>query len=260
MSLLRLCMWSGPRNISTAMTRAWESRGDTWIWDEPLYAHYLLSTGLDHPMKREIIEQGERDWRAVVERILGDVPAGKSIFFQKHMTHHLLPHIDRSWLNEVVNCFLIRDPREVVASYARKRESVSLTDTGIEQQAEIFDYVVELTGAIPPVIDARDVLSNPGGTLCALCRRIGVEFSSRMLSWPSGPRSTDGIWGEHWYDAVRNSTGFAAYRRRQVKLPQDLEELVEQSTAPYQRMYGHRIHGDSGADGAASLNEPAQRG
>lgn len=238
---VRIAMWSGPRNISTAMMRSWENRGDAAVWDEPFYAHYLSHTGADHPMRQAVIMAGETDWTEVVSRLLGPVPAGAAIFFQKHMTHHLLDHIDRSWLDSVVNCFLIRDPAEVLASYARKRERVTLSDIGIEQQAEIFDFVTELTGDAPPVVDARDVLLDPAAALTRLCDRIGVPFTPGMLSWPAGSRDSDGVWAEHWYHAVESSTGFAAYEPKRFELDDELTELAALSRPHYEHMYASRI-------------------
>ena len=190
---VRIAMWSGPRNISTAMMRAWENRGDTAVWDEPFYAYYLDATGIEHPLDAEVIAAGETDWRRVVERLLGGVPDGHPVFFQKHMTHHLLSEIDRGWMDAVVNCFLIRDPREVLASYARMRSTVTVEDVGVLQQAEIFDFVEARRGAPPLVVDARDVLENPHGVLGALCAGVGVEFTERMLAWAPGPRASDGV-------------------------------------------------------------------
>lgn len=241
MNIFRVAMWSGPRNISTAMMRAWENRGDTVVWDEPLYAHYLHHTGLDHPMRQEVISHGETDWRRVVERMIGPVPNDKPVFFLKHMSHHLLDHIDRSWLGKVCNCFLIRDPREVVASYAQKRQDVTLADIGIVQQCKIFDDVCATTGAAPPVIDASEVLLAPERTLSQLCARLGIPFSDRMLAWPAGARPSDGVWGRHWYNSVETSTGFAPYQEREIRLPPRLAQIAKESLPHYERMYRNRI-------------------
>ena len=241
MTPVRVVMWSGPRNISTAMMRSWENRGDTSVWDEPLYAYYLNATGIEHPGAAEIIAAGERDWRKVVDRILGPVPGGQRVFFQKHMAHHLLPEVDRGWLGEVVNCFLIRDPREVVASYARARDEVVIDDVGVVQQAEIFDHVRKTTGENPPVVDARDVLGNPQGILRSLCERIGLDFTPRMLSWPAGPRPSDGVWAKFWYDSVHSSTGFQPYREKALDLSPELEAIAEACLPHYRKLYRHRI-------------------
>lgn len=241
MTAVRVAMWSGPRNISTAMMRSWENRGDTAVWDEPLYAYYLNVTGIDHPGAEEIIAAGECGWRKVVARILGPVPDDKSVFFQKHMAHHLLPEIDRAWLREVVNCFLIRNPREVVASYAKARENITIEDVGIVQQAKIFDYVSTASGGDLPVLDARDVLANPRKILEHLCGAIGVEFTPHMLSWPPGPRQSDGVWAKFWYASVHSSTEFQPYTDRRLNLSPDLEAIASACQPYYERLYERRI-------------------
>jgi len=168
---VRIAMWSGPRNISTAMMRSWGNRPDTFVCDEPFYAYYLEKTGLDHPAAAEVIAHGETDWRKIVAQLTGDVPGGRRIFYQKQMTHHLLPEIDRAWLGAVINCFLIRDPAEVIVSYIRKNDDPALEDIGFAQQAEIFEWVCQHSGAIPPVIDARDVLENIDGVVRMIVAR-----------------------------------------------------------------------------------------
>ncbi len=234
-------MWSGPRNLSTAMMRAWENRGDTAVWDEPFYACYLAATGIDHPGADAVIAAGETDWRRVAERLAGPVPGGRPVFFQKHMTHHLLPEMGRDWMAEVVNCFLIRDPREVIASYSQVRETVTHEDIGILQQAEIFDFVTALVSRLPLVVDARDLLENPRGILRALCERIGIEFTDRMLSWPAGPRATDGLWGRHWYQSVYRSTGFEPYVAKAQRLPARLKPLAAECEPHYRRLWRGRL-------------------
>src|SRR6476469_7147204 len=208
---VRIAMWSGPRNISTAVMRAWGNRYDTVVVDEPFYAYYLRATNIAHPGADEVIATGENDWRKVVAYLTGPVPNGKQIFFQKQMTHHLLPEIDREWLGAVTNCFLIRDPREVINSYIKKREDPALEDLGFLQQAEIFDFVRKRTTAVPPVVDARDVLENPEGTLRLVCEVVGVECSKSLLCWLPGLRKTDGICATHRYGEVAKSTSFQPY-------------------------------------------------
>ena len=239
---VRIAMWSGPRNISTAMMRSWGNRPDTFVCDEPFYAHYLRATGLEHPGADEVIANGETDWRNVIEQLTGDVPGGRSIFYQKQMTHHLLPQIDRAWLCSVTNCFLIRDPGEVIVSYIKKNNDPSLVDIGFVQQAEIFDWVREQIGAIPPVVDARDVLENPEKTLRLLCEALDVEFTDAMLSWPPGLRDTDGIWAKHWYAEVAKSTGFRKPAPEVVSVPERLAAIYDQSRECYERLYRHRLH------------------
>ncbi|MEN3371378.1 MAG: hypothetical protein V7609_3521 [Verrucomicrobiota bacterium] len=239
---VRIAMWSGPRNISTAMMRSWGTRPDTFVCDEPFYAHYLHATGRQHPGAAEVIASGETDWQKVIAQLIGDVPGGKPIFYQKQMTHHLLPEIDRDWLGEVANCFLIRDPREVIVSYIKKNNDPTLEDIGFVQQTEIFDWVRTHAGAIPPVIDARDVLENPRRILGLLCERIGVEFMESMLSWPPGLRETDGIWAKYWYGEVTKSTGFQPYHAKNKPVPERLCEVHQRSRECYDRLYRHRLH------------------
>ena len=238
---MRIAMWSGPRNISTAMMRAWENRGDTAVWDEPLYAYYLASTGIEHPGAGRVIEAGETDWRRVVAALTGPVPGDKPIWFQKHMTHHMLDEVDRGWLADVRNCFLIRDPREVVASYARTRPDVSIRDVGVLQQAELFEEARKRSHATPVVLDARDVLENPRAMLSALCETLDLPFTDRMLAWPPGARDSDGVWADYWYDAVRASSGFAPYRSKAHTLPRSLEPLAEECRPFYLNLYEQRL-------------------
>lgn len=240
---VRIAMWSGPRNISTALMRSWGNRPDTAVCDEPFYAHYLHATGRDHPGADEVIATGETDWRKVVQQLIGGVPEGKQIFYQKHMTHHLLPQIDHAWLGAVTNCFLIRDPRDVITSYMKKNNDPALEDIGFVQQAEIFDWVRTHAGAIPPVIDARDVLENPRKLLGLLCESVGVEFMESMLSWPPGPRATDGIWAKHWYDEVLTSTTFRPPPSDEPEpVPERMRDVHEKSSEAYERLYAHRLH------------------
>jgi hypothetical protein len=238
---VRIAMWSGPRNISTAMMRAWENRPDTVVWDEPFYAHYLRATGIAHPLADEIIAAYETDWRRVVAAMTGPVPGGKRVFYQKHMTHHLLPGMGRDWLAGLVNCFLIRDPDRVAASYARKRDRVTADDLGFRQQAEIFDHVRAETGTVPPVLDAADVLRAPERMLGLLCEAVGVPFSGSMLAWPAGPRDSDGLWARHWYQAVERSTGFQPAPAPTEPLAEDFRPLADALRPYYDRLYPHRL-------------------
>jgi Sulfotransferase domain len=239
---VRIAMWSGPRNISTAMMRSWGNRADTFVCDEPFYASYLKATGREHPGAVEVIAHGETDSRKVIAELTGPVPDGKSIFFQKQMTHHLLPETDRTWLGAVTNCFLIRDPAEVIVSYIRKNNDPALEDIGFVQQAEIFDWVRLHTGEVPPVIDAHDVLENPDKILRLLCEAVGVEFSDAMLSWPPGLRETDGIWAKHWYREVETSTGFRrSSQRNSEAVPERLRGVYERSRECYQRLFEYRL-------------------
>jgi len=234
-------MWSGPRNISTAMMRAWENRGDCSVVDEPLYAHYLAHTGLDHPGRELVIAAGEADWRKVAEHLTGPVPDGKPIWYQKHMTHHLLPQIGRDWLDELTHAFLIRDPREVLLSYVRSRPKVTAEDIGVLQQLEIFEYVQLRAHTTPPVIDAGEFLKDPERQLRVLCAQLRVEFSPRMLQWPAGARASDGVWAPYWYGAVVRSTGFESYRERDRHVPPEFNGLIDAVMPAYETLFAHRM-------------------
>jgi hypothetical protein len=241
MKPLRLAVWSGPRNISTAMMRAWENRGDCAVVDEPLYAHYLACTGLDHPGRDEVIAAGECDWRKVTDWLSGPVPDGQAIWYQKHMTHHLLPQIGREWLRQLTHVFLVRDPREVLLSYVRSRPNVVAADIGVMQQLEIFEYVTALEGSTPPVIDAADFLKAPEAQLRALCERLGVDFMPRMLAWHAGARASDGVWAPYWYESVLRSTGFEPYRERERRVPAEFQQIAAAVMPAYERLAAARL-------------------
>ncbi|MGH8859951.1 MAG: HAD family hydrolase [Jatrophihabitantaceae bacterium] len=234
MSGVRLAMWSGPRNISTALMRAWENRTDTRVVDEPLYGFYLDRTRLDHPGRDEIIAAMGSDWRPVVAELTAPVDG---VYYQKHMTHHLLPELPRDWIASLTNVLLIRDPAEVVASYTRERANVVAADIGLVQQSELYE---QLGGAVP-VIDSADFLGDPEGYLRWLCAHTGVEFTDAMLHWPPGPRASDGIWARYWYDAVIASTGFAPYRPRTVSLGGAGLAAAEESRPYYRQLHEVRV-------------------
>jgi hypothetical protein len=238
---LRIAMWSGPRNISTALMRAWESRADCAVWDEPLYGYYLEATGIEHPGAAEIIAAHGSDPARIIARCCGGAPGGKRIFYQKHMTLHLLPELDRGWLAALENCFLIREPEAVIASYSAVREQATLEDIGFVQQVELFDQVRESSGEIPLVIDSREFLLDPEAMLRAMCSRLNIEFDPAMLSWSRGARSSDGVWGKYWYQSVWNSTGFAPYREKTPVLDARQRALAAQAEPYYARLYQHRL-------------------
>jgi Sulfotransferase domain len=232
----RIAMWSGPRTVSTALMRAWENRPDTAVTDEPLYAFYLDRTGIDHPGRAAVIASQPTDWRVVLAGLAGaPLPPGVTISYAKHMTHHLLPEVERAALAPLRHAHLIRDPRELLASYARVRTEPTLADLGIVQQAEIF----EAFGG--PVVDSRDLLAEPAGILGALCAALDVPFDDRMLSWPAGPRASDGVWAPYWYASVHSSTGFAAYRPPASPLPARLEPLAERCLPYFERLHRYRL-------------------
>lgn len=238
---MRIAMWSGPRNISTALMRAWENRGDTVVCDEPLYAHYLLETGLEHAMREEVIASQPTDWRVVAAELVGPLPEGVSVYYQKHMAHHLLEGIGRDWIAELVNCFLIREPAGMLPSLDAKLPNPGLADTGLPQQVALFESERERTGVVPAVIDSRDLLEDPRGVLGALCERLGLAFDEAMLSWPAGKRASDGVWASYWYGNVEETTGFGPFRAPKGELPEHLAEMHEECLAMYEVLHGHRI-------------------
>ncbi len=234
-------MWSGPRNISTALMRAWENRDDCVVWDEPLYGYYLDKTGIPHPGAAEVIDAQGTDAQAIIARCIGEIPDGKSIFYQKHMTLHLLPELERGWLESLSNCFLIREPEAVIASYGAVRSDLTLDDIGFVQQANLFDQVRDMSGEIPLVIDSREFLIDPETMLRAICARLGIEFVSQMLSWPAGRRDSDGVWGKYWYDSVWKSTGFAPWHEKNYRLGATDQAIAEQARPYYEKLYRYRL-------------------
>jgi len=240
-----IAMWSGPRNISTAMMRAWGNRPDTVVCDEPFYAHYLLTTGhAEHPGYEQIVCEHETDWRRIVHRLTGPIPGSRRIFYQKHMAHHLLPGIATDWVYNFANCFLIREPRDMLLSLVPFLPSPTLEETGLPQQVRLFESIAERRGAAPPVIDATDVLQDPPGMLQSLCKTLNVPFYEEMLSWPPGPRDTDGVWAPYWYQNTYESTGFTLYRTKNDALPEKYSQLLADCQMLYDRLYKHRIRPD----------------
>lgn len=244
----RIAMWSGPRNISTAMMRAFENRPDCVVWDEPFYAAELAATGRDHPMREAVVAAGPTDPEAVVRRLLAPLadPAkpGATVFYQKHMTHHMLPAFRRNWIGhpEVVSAFLIRAPERVLASYTQRWSDVTLADIGVTQQAEIFAAVSDKLGHAPPVVDTADVLADPRGVLGKLCAALGIPFSDAMLAWPAGRRASDGVWAPAWYASVEASTGFGPPDRRPLPvLDGALARIADAARPIYERLARHRL-------------------
>jgi hypothetical protein len=234
-----LAMWSGPRNISTAMMYAFGNRPDCEAWDEPFYGFSLKHKGNDHPMRNEIVASMETNWDKLVEKCT--TPSSKPLLYQKHMTHHMLDGFDRSFIDGLTNAFLIRSPQQVLASYAEKWSDVDLDAIGFKQQAEIFDRVCDRLGHTPPVVEADQVLANPKATLTALCNACGIAFDDAMLRWPKGPKPFDGIWASHWYNAVWQSEGFAPPTKRDVKLPKELMLVAEKAMPYYEKLQQARL-------------------
>jgi len=235
MAALYLAMWSGPRNLSTALMRSFGSRPDAFVCDEPLYAHYLKVTGRPHPGADEVIADQDNDWESVANWLTGPIPNGRSVFYQKHMAHHLLDRVGRDWLTGLTHAFLIRNPTDMLTSLLKVFPEAVLLDTGLPQQVAIFD---EIGG---PVIDSRDLAEHPEPILRQLCERIGLDFQPSMLEWPPGPRDTDGIWSRHWYARVEDTTGFVPFRDHDRVVPDDKQDVYEACLPLYEHLYSHRL-------------------
>jgi hypothetical protein len=234
--MTRILMWSGPRNLSTAMMRSFGARGDCDVWDEPFYAAYLLRTGLMHPMRDEILAAHETNPDVVSADCAKPSLTGSAHFYQKHMTHHMLAGFDRSFMDGAVNVFLIRSPERVLASYVAKRESVTLPEIGFVAQAELFDRVADQSGTAPIVLDSADMAIDPALTLQKLCKAIGIAWTENMLAWQPGIHATDGVWASHWYNAVEGSTGFRIQTPKAVALPDHLQRIADEAQPYYQRL------------------------
>jgi hypothetical protein len=239
---IRIAMWSGPRNVSTALMRSFGNRDDSLVIDEPFYAHYLRQTGLDHPGREEVLADQDNDWQRVAQALHAPLPAGVRVFYQKHMSHHLLPNMGREWLQGLQHAFLLRDPADMLRSLDQKLTHIRPEDTGLPQQVEIFDRVREAEGRIPPVIDAADLLDDPRALLGALCDQLGIAFQPSMLRWPPGRRATDGIWAKYWYEQVERSSGFVrnAPTRGELSAPLAAVERVVRPMYDYLRAHALR--------------------
>ncbi|WP_332700631.1 hypothetical protein [Devosia sp.] len=236
----RIAMWSGPRNLSTAMMRAFSSRPDCAVSDEPFYAAYLAATGIIHPMNDAVLASQPQDPQRVAADMLGPVPGGKAVWYQKHMAHHMIEGFPLDWMDGVTNVFLLRRPERVLASYAQKREDVTLRDIGFAEQADLFDRVADRLGHAPPVIEAEDVRRDPRRALTALCAAIDLPFTDAMLSWRQGQHPDDGVWAPHWYGAIFASTGFAPPEKTTTTLPDHLQAIADQARPFYERMAAHK--------------------
>ena len=238
---MHLAVWSGPRNLSTALMYSFAARGDCAVWDEPFYAAYLAATGLDHPMRDAVVAAGECDPQKVALACIGPIPGGAPLYYEKHMTLHMIPAFDRSFMRECVNVFLIRHPVRVVASYTRQRASVTLDDIGFTQQANLFDEVADFNGHTPVVVDSSDIRADPGSVLSRLCAAVGIEYTERMTRWPAGGHPSDGVWAPHWYEAVHRSTGFESAEGALPNLTGAAADLAALAMPSYERLRIHAI-------------------
>ncbi len=238
---LRIAMWSGPRNLSTAMMRSFGARADTVVSDEPFYGAYLRHTGDDQAMKEQVIASMDCDWASVACAQNGPPPEARPIWYQKQMAHHMEGPVGIADLISHVHAFLIRDPRRVVASYAAKRVQVRPEHLGVARQRAYFDREAERLGHAPPVVDSADILADPAGTLAALCAALGIGFDPAMLHWPAGRRASDGVWAAHWYGAVEASTGFGTAETALPVLDAAAEAVADACAPHYAYLAAHRL-------------------
>ncbi|MEX0643970.1 MAG: hypothetical protein WD076_01565 [Parvularculaceae bacterium] len=237
---IRIAMWSGPRNISTTMMRAFENRADTVVVDEPFYACYLKASGVEHPYRAETLAAMPTDWREVRRRLDEPLPAGKSIFFEKHIAYHYPPSEPLDWLLARRTFLLIRDPRRMVASYARKSVDIAPIVESFAVERRIHDFLAK-RGLPCPIVDAADVLVDPAAMMRALCGALAIPYTDRMLAWPAGPRATDGPWAPHWYDAVNASTGFKQAAEKPPDLTPALESIAGACAEDYRLLSSRRL-------------------
>ena len=230
---MRIAMWSGPRNLSTAMMYSFGARSDFAVMDEPFYAAYLQATGADHPMRAEILAAHETDPAKVAAACQGE---GGPHLYMKHMPHHMVAGFPIDWARDCVNIHLIRHPARVIASYAAKREALTLEDIGFVQQTRVYEALGGL------VIDSADIRDDPEGMLRKLCTAIGLSFDPAMLHWPAGPCAEDGIWGKHWYGAVHQSTGFAEAEGPLPSLSGEQLRLMEEAAVHYESLRSFKVH------------------
>lgn len=238
---VRIAMWSGPRNLSTAMMRSFGARADSAVIDEPFYAAYLRQSGIDHPMRDEVLLSQSNDAADVVRGILGAVPRSASIWYQKHMPHHMLPGFPREWFAVMRHAILIRDPARVAASFDAGRPNPTLEDLGVPQMDGVIADIEAATGRAPPVIDAEDVRAHPEGMMRSLCAALEIPFDPAMLSWRSGKRKTDGVWGAHWYKSVEASTCFAPPSDPAGPVAPHLEKIVAAARPSYEALRARKL-------------------
>ena len=235
-----IAMWSGPRNISTALMRSFENRMDCFVSDEPLYAYYLNETKSDHPLRNKIIKSGETNFKNIITYLKGNIPESKDVWYQKHMSHHILDYNNLDWILKFNNCILIRDPKDVIISYSKKNKLYSISQLGIPQLYKICNTLID-NDMSPIIIDSDDIVSYPEKSLKALCKKLNIPFERTMLKWPKGKRLTDGIWSEYWYKNVESSTEFKPFNNSNKKLPGKFEDIYNESLFYYDYLLKNKI-------------------
>ncbi|WP_417611711.1 sulfotransferase [Parasphingorhabdus sp.] len=238
---VRIAMWSGPRNISTAMMRSFGGRCDCAVTDEPFYGAFLKQTGQRQPMAEEVIASMDCDWQSVADSMRGPVPGGKAFWYQKHMPHHMVADVSIADFPDHRHAFLIRDPANVVASYTAKRVEVEAEDLGYERQLDYVDQAAQMTGKAPIVLDSADILRDPEAHLRALCAALEIPWDAGMLEWEAGPRNSDGIWATHWYGRVLETTGFGGGERAAPQLDTAAQRVANACRPFYESLSGYKI-------------------
>ena len=240
----RISMWSGPRNISTALMRSFENRFDTTVIDEPFYSFFLKNTGIKHPIYKEVIEKYDSSWDNIANTLMGPIPNNKNIWYQKLMTHHWVDNQALDWTINTINCFLIRNPKQVILSYLKIYEDVTLELIGLPQQIHIFNYIIEQTNKIPIVISSEDILKNPKLMLQKLCNLLEIPFLDQMLEWPIGTRDSDGIWGKYWYKNVVETSSFSKSSEKNDELPKQFSSLLDECNTYYKQIKKYKVTND----------------
>lgn len=237
---MRIAMWSGPRNLSTACMYAFGARDDFAVVDEPFYAAYLAKSAIEHPMRAEILAAQSSDPSQVISELTGSIPDGKPHYYQKHMTQHMVFDGTDDWMKDFSHIFLIRHPARVIASYGAKRENPTLDDIGFHQQARLFDEITA-AGGNPVVIDSHDIRDDPEKMLRRLCDAIGLSWDAAMLNWPAGGHKDDGVWASHWYGAAHRSTGFAGSEGPLPDVPASMKSVLDAALISYERLFTHKL-------------------
>ena len=235
-----ICMWSGPRNLSTAMMRSFENRADCAVWDEPFFAPFLAATGIDHPGREETLAAHETDAGKVAKACLNPTPQGAAYYFQKHMPHHMVAGFDISWMKRAKHFLLIRHPAAVIQSYAKGRAQFDASDIGLVQQLKFYNAIIAFQDTVP-ILDSSVFLNDPEGHLRALCAALDMPFDAAMLSWPAGPRATDGAWAPYWYASVENSTGFGLPREAVTTVHHTYQPILDATLPAYHTLFEKRL-------------------
>ena len=229
---MNIYMWSGPRNLSTALMRSFENKEDTKVWDEPFYAYYLKETKKNHPLANEIINKYETNLDKIIDLVTEE---NDFIYFQKHMSHHIINKIPINWITKGINCFLIRHPKEVLLSYIQKNDLIDSNDLGYPAQLRLFNYIKTSNKKIL-VIDAKDLSEKPEIILKKICKKINIPFTEKMLNWPKGRRDSDGIWEKIWYKNVKSSTSFNKILNKEYEIPKKYNHIYNECLRIYDQL------------------------